>query len=50
MEKKSRVRWLCESDKNTKFFHNSLLQRISHNQIKTLKLASGAMLEKDEDI
>jgi hypothetical protein len=48
MEKKSRVRWLHEGDKNTKFFHNSLLQRRIHNQIKTMKLSNGDLLEKQK--
>jgi hypothetical protein len=47
---KSRMLWLKEGDKNTKFFHNSLLQRRNQNWIHSLKMEEGVMVERHEDI
>lgn len=33
---KSRVHWLKEGEKNTKFFHRSIIQHKSHNKITHL--------------
>eukprot|EP00253_Pinus_taeda_P004744 PITA_04744 len=34
---KSRVQWLKEGDRNTRFFHSSTLEHRSHNRISTIK-------------
>jgi len=40
-KQKSRVQWLKEGEKYTKFFHKSLIQRRQHNRILSLKDANG---------
>jgi hypothetical protein len=39
-KQKSRINWLKEGDKNTKFFHNALLQRRIKNRIASLILSA----------
>eukprot|EP00253_Pinus_taeda_P006641 PITA_06641 len=47
---KSRIRWLKEGEKNTKFFHQSTIQRRMHNNIAFINNSQGNRLEKHEDI
>eukprot|EP00253_Pinus_taeda_P024057 PITA_24057 len=47
---KSRIRWLKEGEKNTKFFHRTTIQRRMHNQISQVINAQGEKLETQEDI
>eukprot|EP00253_Pinus_taeda_P015416 PITA_15416 len=47
---KSRIRWLKEGEKNTKFFHRSTIQRRMHNNIAFIKNSQGEKLEKHEDM
>ncbi|KAL3733326.1 hypothetical protein ACJRO7_022799 [Eucalyptus globulus] len=41
---KSRIRWLKEGDRNTKFFHNSVKRRQLRNRILSVKDSSGALI------
>jgi hypothetical protein len=49
-KQKSRIQWLKEGDKNTRFFHNSLIQRRSRNHIVEIKAPDGSTKVKKEDI
>lgn len=49
-KKKSRIRWLKEGEKNTKFFHRSTIQRRMHNHITILNNSQGDKLEYHENI
>eukprot|EP00253_Pinus_taeda_P019947 PITA_19947 len=49
-KQKSRIRWLKEGEKNTKFFHNTTIQRRMHNNITHIQNEQGAKLEKHEEI
>ena len=48
--KKSRIKWLREGEKNTKFFHHSVIQSRFQNKICSLKNAAGNLLEGREEI
>jgi len=47
---KSRIRWLKEGEKNTKFFHKSTIQRRMHNNIAFINNRQGEKLEKHEEM
>eukprot|EP00253_Pinus_taeda_P032778 PITA_32778 len=47
---KSRIRWLKEGEKNTKFFHRTIVQRRMHNHIAQVTNAQGEKLETQEEI
>ncbi|KAI9071798.1 hypothetical protein K1719_046244 [Acacia pycnantha] len=47
---RSRISWLNCGDKNTKFFHTSVIQRRQRNKILRLKNDSGVWLEDKEEI
>eukprot|EP00253_Pinus_taeda_P031183 PITA_31183 len=47
---KSRIRWLKEGEKNTKFFHKTTVQRRMHNQISQLTNAQGEKIETQAGI
>eukprot|EP00253_Pinus_taeda_P036183 PITA_36183 len=47
---KSRIRWLREGEKNTKFFHKSTVQRRMRNQISQVINAQGEKVETQEGI
>eukprot|EP00253_Pinus_taeda_P015484 PITA_15484 len=47
---KSRIRWLREGEKNTKFFHKSTVQRRMRNQISQVINAQGEKVETQEEI
>ena len=48
--KKSRIKWLHEGKKNTKFFHHSVIQYRFQNKIYFLKNDRGEKVELREDI
>lgn len=45
-----RIRWLNYGDKNTSFFHASMIQRRQRNQILRIKNDGGSWLSLDQDI
>eukprot|EP00253_Pinus_taeda_P007130 PITA_07130 len=47
---KSRIRWLREGERNTKFFHRTTVQRRMHNSIPFIQTQGGAKIEKHEEI
>jgi hypothetical protein len=47
---KSRVQWLKEGDRNTKFFHRSTIQRRHVNHISHLVTEEGKTLHSHEDL
>ncbi|XP_026451487.1 uncharacterized protein LOC113351768 [Papaver somniferum] len=49
-KQKSRVQWLDLGDSNTHFFHNSLKERRSRNNILTLTSRDGVVLVDDKEI
>ena len=48
--KKSRIRWLKEGKKNTRFFHRSTIQRRMHNNIAFINNWKGERLEVHEEV
>eukprot|EP00253_Pinus_taeda_P018686 PITA_18686 len=48
--KKSRVRWLKEGERNTKFFHRTTVQRRMHNNIPFIQNEEGVKVEEHEKI
>eukprot|EP00253_Pinus_taeda_P007997 PITA_07997 len=46
---KSRIRWLKEGDKNTKFFHKTTVQRRMHNLISHIQNDQGERVETHEE-
>ena len=49
-KQKSRVQWLKERERNTSFFHKSMIQRRQHNIIFSLKDQNGNRLFNHEDM
>ena len=47
---KSRIKWLKEGEKNTKFFHRSTVKRRMHNNIAFINNRQGERLEQHEDM
>lgn len=47
---KSKIRWLKEGEKNTKFFHRSTIQRRMYNNIAFINNRQGERLEAHEDM
>eukprot|EP00253_Pinus_taeda_P029368 PITA_29368 len=47
---KSRVRWLEEGERNTKFFHRTTVKRRMHNKIPFIQDQEGAKIEEHEKI
>lgn len=47
---KSRIHWLKEGEKNTKFFHRTEIQRRMHNNITFINNQQGERLENHEDM
>jgi hypothetical protein len=48
--KKSRIRWLKEGERNTKFFHRTTIARRSHNKILKIRDQDGIERESHQDI
>jgi hypothetical protein len=49
-KQKSRIRWLKEGDRNTKFFHRTTIQRRHTNRITSLISDNGEPLHSHEDM
>ncbi|KAJ6756449.1 hypothetical protein OIU79_028773 [Salix purpurea] len=49
-KQKSRIQWLTLGDKNTSFFHRSLLHRRMRNQIITLEDGRGNVISNQKDM
>ena len=49
-KQKSRIRWVKEGERNTKFFHRSTIQKRMHNKISLLQSQNGERLEEHQDI
>ena len=47
---KSRIKWLCEGEKNSKFFHHSVIQSRFQNKFYSLKDEARNLLEGREEI
>ena len=47
---KSRIRWLKDGEKNTKFFHSTTIQRRMHNNITHIQNEQSIRVEKHEEI
>jgi len=47
---KSRVQWLKEGERNTRFFHRSTIENRSHNRISSIKDEGGHLHNSHEDI
>ncbi|KAL7227211.1 hypothetical protein ACSBR1_022135 [Camellia fascicularis] len=47
---RSRIRWLNFGDKNTNFFHASMIQRRQRNQILQLQTEDGTWLSSNTEI
>jgi len=49
-KQKSRIRWLKEGERNTKFFHSTTIQRRMHNTITFIQKQDGRRVEKHTEI
>ncbi|XP_043698530.1 uncharacterized protein LOC122649300 [Telopea speciosissima] len=49
-QQKSRVQWLKEGDRNTKYFHISTIQRRSRSRVLKLRLGSGEWARSEKEI
>lgn len=49
-KQRSRVLWLSEGDKNTKFFHSHASERRRVNKIKSLKNEDGRVVKSEREI
>ena len=49
-EQKARVKWLQEGERNTKFFHNSIIQNRNSSKIHKLKKMDGSTVETRREI
>ncbi|KAH7841280.1 hypothetical protein Vadar_027865 [Vaccinium darrowii] len=49
-KQKARINWLQHGDKNTKFFHASVLQRRARNRISGVENLSGEWVTDQEDV
>eukprot|EP00253_Pinus_taeda_P017458 PITA_17458 len=49
-KQKSRVQWLKEGERNTKFFHRSTIANRTHNRISSIKNEDGQIQQTHEEI
>ena len=42
LAQKSRIRWHAKGDQNSKFFHNSIKNRINRNKVVSLSMEDGS--------
>ena len=49
-QQKARVKWLKEGERNTKFFHNSVIQNKNNSRIQKLKKRDGNRVETRREI
>lgn len=49
-KQKSRVQWLKEGERNTRFFHKSTMANRAHNRISSIKDDGGNLLNSHEEI
>ena len=49
-QQKVRVKWLQEGERNTKFFHNSMIQNRNNSRIQKLKKGDGSRVETRQEI
>lgn len=49
-KQKSRIRWLKEGERNTKFFHSTTIQRRIHNTITFIQKQDGGRVEKHTEM
>eukprot|EP00253_Pinus_taeda_P002079 PITA_02079 len=49
-KQKSRIRWLREGERNTKFFHRTTVPRRMHNSIPFIQTQGGTKIESHEEI
>lgn len=47
---KSRVQWLKEGERNTRFFHRSTIENKAHNRISSIKGTDGKFLDSHKEI
>jgi hypothetical protein len=47
---KSRIRWLNEGERNTKFFHRTTISRRTHNKILKIQDRDGIERESHKEI
>ena len=47
---KSRIKWLREGERNTKFFHQAMVQNRQRNRIFSIKNAEGERIVEQGDI
>ena len=50
LKQRSRINWLQLGDRNTKFFHNSLLHRQVRNRIHSLQTSTGSIITDQQDM
>ena len=49
-KQKSRVLWIKEAKRNTKFFHRSTIANKNHNRISSIKNENGYIVQSHEEI
>ena len=49
-QQKAKVKWMQEGERNTKFFHNSVIQNKNSSRIQRLKTRDGNRVEMRRDI
>lgn len=47
---RSRLKWLCEGDRNSKYFHATALQRRGRNRVTRLRNANGDWIEDNVEL
>lgn len=47
---RSRIQWLKAGDRNTKFFHQTIIEKRRKNNISQLQKSNGVWIKREEDI